>query len=71
MSLFGQALLQRHKASVSISQLMLVLSDGRGVFSHGTLVSMICTYSLGSFSFFLLSAPSYLYGSLFCQTYAS
>ena len=55
VSLFGQALLTQHKVSIGISQLMVVLSDGRGVFGHGTPVSnniiLICLSCLTIFSF--------------------
>ena len=36
--MFGKCLLQGNKASVDISQLLVVLSDGRGVFADGTQV---------------------------------
>lgn len=41
--LFSQSLWQRRNRSSSTSQLLLILSDGRGVFADGTIVSILVT----------------------------
>lgn len=40
-TLFSQSAIHGKSVSVDVSQLMIILSDGRGVFADGTKVRMI------------------------------